>query len=39
VFDAAWFTPADLDQLPTFEQVRSVARFALRNYPDASQRA
>jgi 8-oxo-dGTP pyrophosphatase MutT (NUDIX family) len=39
VCDAAWFTLADLDDLPTFEQVRSVARFALRNYPDAAQRA
>jgi 8-oxo-dGTP pyrophosphatase MutT (NUDIX family) len=39
VFDAAWFTLADLDGLPTFEQVRSLARFALRNYPDPAQRA
>ncbi len=39
VFDAAWFTLADLDDLPTFGQVRSLARFALRNYPDPAQRA
>lgn len=39
VFDAAWFTLNDLDGLPTFGQVRSLARFALRNYPDAAQRA
>jgi 8-oxo-dGTP pyrophosphatase MutT (NUDIX family) len=39
VHDAAWFTPGDLDRLPTFEQVRSLARFALSNYPIASQRA
>lgn len=39
VYDAAWFTPAELDELPTFGQVRSLARFALRNYPDPAQRA
>ena len=39
VHDAAWFTLDGLDGLPTFEQVRSLARFALRNHPDAGQRA
>ena len=39
LFDAAWFTLNDLDGLRTFEQVRSLARFALRNYPDAAERA
>jgi 8-oxo-dGTP diphosphatase len=39
VHGAAWFAPADLDQLPTFEQVRSLARFALRNYPVVTERA
>lgn len=28
-----WFTWEELADLPTFEQVRSLARFALRNYP------
>jgi len=39
VHDAAWFAPGDLDRLPTFEQVRSLARFALSHYPVVSQRA
>ncbi|WP_344900022.1 NUDIX hydrolase [Actinomadura meridiana] len=39
VHDTRWFTLADLDDLPTFEQVRSLARFALRNYPIVSERA
>ncbi|WP_165975347.1 NUDIX hydrolase [Actinomadura rubrisoli] len=39
VADARWFTLGDLDDLPTFEQVRSLARFALRNYPIESERA
>ena len=39
VYDAAWFTLTDLDDLPTFEQVRSLARFVLSNYPDVAQRA
>ncbi|WP_131741974.1 NUDIX hydrolase [Actinomadura roseirufa] len=39
VHDAQWFTPGDLDDLPTFEQVRSLAQHALHNYPIKSERA
>ncbi|WP_242904503.1 NUDIX domain-containing protein [Actinomadura terrae] len=39
VADADWFTFGDLADLPTFEQVRSLARFALRNYPIEGERA
>ncbi|WP_242895350.1 NUDIX hydrolase [Actinomadura litoris] len=39
VHDAQWFTLADLDDLPTFAQVRSLARFALHHYPIESERA
>lgn len=39
VHGAGWFGLEDLEQLPTFEQVRSLARFALLNYPIASERA
>lgn len=39
VHDAEWFGLADLDALRTFEQVRSLARFALRNYPIVAERA
>ncbi len=39
VHDAAWFSLAELDVVPTFEQVRSLARYALRNYPIESERA
>lgn len=39
VYDAAWFAPEDLDGLQTFGQVRSLARFALGNYPVVTQRA
>jgi 8-oxo-dGTP diphosphatase len=35
---ARWFTWDELATLPTFEQVRSLARFALRNYPMAAER-
>ncbi|KUF15511.1 hypothetical protein AT728_26005 [Streptomyces silvensis] len=39
VHGAAWFGPEDLDALKTFDQVRSLARFALSNYPVAGERA
>lgn len=39
VHGAAWFGPQDLDDLKTFEQVRSLARFALHNYPVVAERA
>ncbi|WP_055530672.1 NUDIX domain-containing protein [Streptomyces graminilatus] len=39
VHGAGWFGLDDLDELPTFEQVRSLARFALLNYPVAGERA
>ncbi|MFI0717751.1 NUDIX domain-containing protein [Streptomyces sp. NPDC021224] len=39
VHGAGWFGPEDLDRLPTFAQVRSLARFALLNYPVVSERA
>jgi 8-oxo-dGTP diphosphatase len=39
VTDAAWFTLADLDDIPTFDQVRSLSRHALLNYPVESERA
>lgn len=39
VHGAGWFGLEDLEQLPTFEQVRSLARFALLNYPVAVERA
>ncbi len=35
---ACWFGWEDLADLPTFEQVRSLARFALRNYPVEAER-
>lgn len=39
VHGAQWFGLEDLERLPTFEQVRSLARFALLNYPVVSERA
>ncbi|TGZ18016.1 DNA mismatch repair protein MutT [Streptomyces sp. S816] len=39
VHEARWFGLEDLAALPTFEQVRSLACFALLNYPVASERA
>lgn len=39
VHGAAWFGLEDLDDLKTFDQVRSLARFALLNYPVAGERA
>ncbi|MEW2618939.1 NUDIX domain-containing protein [Streptomyces sp. NPDC048106] len=39
VHEARWFGLEDIATLPTFEQVRSLARFALLNYPVASERA
>ncbi|MDT0320073.1 NUDIX hydrolase [Streptomyces millisiae] len=39
VHGAGWFGLEDLEQLPTFEQVRSLARFALLNYPVTFERA
>ncbi|MEV7288145.1 NUDIX domain-containing protein [Streptomyces sp. NPDC093252] len=39
VHGAGWFGPQDLAELPTFAQVRSLARFALLNYPVAAERA
>lgn len=39
VHGAGWFGLEALEQLPTFEQVRSLARFALLNYPISSERA
>lgn len=39
VHDVAWFAPGELDGLPTFGQVRSLAQFALRNYPVEAERA
>jgi 8-oxo-dGTP pyrophosphatase MutT (NUDIX family) len=38
VRDARWFTRDELASVPTFEQVRSLAQFALRNYPVAAER-
>lgn len=38
VHGAEWFGLDGLDELRTFEQVRSLARFALLNYPIASER-
>jgi len=38
VGEVRWFTLAELDDLPTFEQVRSLAGWAIRNYPIASER-
>lgn len=39
VHDAAWFSLEELDTLPTFEQVRSLARHALLRYPVKEHRA
>lgn len=39
VHGAAWFALSDLDGLKTFDQVRSLARFALLNFPAAAERA
>ncbi|MFB4314411.1 NUDIX hydrolase [Actinomadura sp. 21ATH] len=39
VHEAAWFGLDELAALPTFDQVRSLARFALLNYPIAAERA
>lgn len=39
VHGAAWFGLEDIGGLQTFEQVRSLARFALLNYPDTAERA
>ncbi|MFF2020916.1 NUDIX domain-containing protein [Streptomyces sp. NPDC058171] len=39
VHGAAWFGLDDLATLKTFDQVRSLARFALLNYPVAGERA
>jgi 8-oxo-dGTP diphosphatase len=38
VHEVRWFTLDELDDLPTFEQVRSLARWAIRNYPIESER-
>ncbi|MEU4618323.1 NUDIX hydrolase [Streptomyces umbrinus] len=38
VKDVCWFSFAELDRLATFEQVRSLARHALRNYPISAER-
>ncbi|MEV8601704.1 NUDIX domain-containing protein [Streptomyces griseoviridis] len=38
VHGADWFSLDDLDSLKTFDQVRSLARFALLNYPVAEER-
>jgi 8-oxo-dGTP pyrophosphatase MutT (NUDIX family) len=38
VKEARWFTLAELDDLPTLEQVRSLARFAIGNYPVEAER-
>lgn len=35
VADVAWFSAEELDDLPTFEQVRVLCRYALVNHPDA----
>ncbi|MET8021212.1 hypothetical protein [Streptomyces decoyicus] len=39
VHGAAWFGLEDLDGLKTFDQVRSLARFALLNCPVVGERA
>ncbi|MFB8763932.1 NUDIX hydrolase [Nocardiopsis alba] len=39
VHDAAWFSIEELDTLRTFEQVRSLARYALLHYPSREHRA
>jgi len=39
VHAARWFTWQELADLPTFEQVRSLARHALRNYPVEAERS
>lgn len=39
VHGAAWFGLEDLDDLKSFDQVRSLARFALLNYPAVCERA
>ncbi|MGX2995305.1 NUDIX domain-containing protein [Streptomyces sp. JNUCC 64] len=39
VHGAAWFGLEDLNGLKTFDQVRSLARFALLNYPASEERA
>jgi len=35
VLDARFFSAEELDDLATFDQVRSLARYALENHPDA----
>ena len=35
VFDVRWFDASELASIPTFEQVRTVALFAIENHPDA----
>ncbi|MFF3754604.1 NUDIX hydrolase [Streptomyces sp. NPDC002018] len=39
VHGAEWFALEQLDELPTFDQVRSLARYALLNYPVEAERA
>ncbi|MFI5940286.1 NUDIX domain-containing protein [Streptomyces uncialis] len=39
VHGASWFGLEELEELRTFEQVRSLARFALLNHPTADGRA
>ncbi|MEV0036803.1 NUDIX domain-containing protein [Streptomyces sp. NPDC050804] len=39
VHGAEWFSLEQLDDLPTFDQVRSLARYALLNYPVEAERA
>lgn len=38
VHSAAWFSLKELNTIPTFQQVRSLARYSLMNYPVASER-
>ncbi len=33
VHDARWFSEEELKNIPTFDQVRALARYAIKNYP------
>ena len=36
LFDAKWFSEEDLAELETFDQVRALAKYAIKHYPKIS---
>ncbi|MCR6487338.1 NUDIX domain-containing protein [Amycolatopsis sp. OK19-0408] len=36
VYDARWFALDEINNIKTFDQVRSLAKYAIRNHPDST---